>query len=151
MICDLSKVVMSTTFKLLSTHYLNICYLLFTLSIIRRKKTNYKESKPVNTGQTNINIIKGRVWITYRILKKASHWLVDLGIAWDHLPDTLEYISTALQIRCYMCTCALYAVVRTQQSSKAHVGSLSKKLYPYCLVLVGSRNGFKHDSTIKLK
>ena len=31
------------------------------------------------------------------------------------------------------------------------VVSLSKKLYPYCLVLVGSRNGFKHDFRIKLK
>jgi len=29
--------------------------------------------------------------------------------------------------------------------------SLSKKLYPYCLVLVGSRNRFKHDFTIELK
>jgi len=28
---------------------------------------------------------------------------------------------------------------------------LSKKLYPHCLVQVGSRNGFKSDLTIKLK
>ena len=35
--------------------------------------------------------------------------------------------------------------------SKAHVVSLSKKLYPYCLVLVGSRNGFEREFTIKLK
>jgi len=28
---------------------------------------------------------------------------------------------------------------------------LSKKLYSYCLVLVGSRNGFERDFTIKLK
>jgi len=34
---------------------------------------------------------------------------------------------------------------------KAPVVPLSKKLYPYCLVLVGSRNGFEHDFTIKLK
>ena len=31
------------------------------------------------------------------------------------------------------------------------VGSLSKTLYPYCLVLVGSRNGFERDFTIELK
>ena len=31
------------------------------------------------------------------------------------------------------------------------VVSLSKKLYLYCLVLVGSRNGFEHDITIELK
>ena len=31
------------------------------------------------------------------------------------------------------------------------VVSLSKKLYPYCLVLVGSRNGFERDITIELK
>ena len=31
------------------------------------------------------------------------------------------------------------------------VVSLSKKLYPYCLVLVGSRNGFERDFTIELK
>ena len=36
-------------------------------------------------------------------------------------------------------------------SSKAPVVSLSKKLYPYCLVLVGSRNGFERDFTIELK
>jgi len=30
-------------------------------------------------------------------------------------------------------------------------GPLSKKLYPYCLVLVCSRNGFEHDFTIELK
>ena len=32
--------------------------------------------------------------------------------------------------------------------SKAPVVSLSKKLYPYCLVLVGSRNRFERDFTI---
>ena len=31
------------------------------------------------------------------------------------------------------------------------VVSLSKKLYPYCLVLVGSRNRFELDFTIDLK
>jgi len=35
--------------------------------------------------------------------------------------------------------------------SKAPVVSLSKKIYPYCLVLVGSRNGFERDITIELK
>jgi len=34
---------------------------------------------------------------------------------------------------------------------KAPVVSLSKKLYSCCLVLVGSRNGFERDFTIKLK
>ena len=41
------------------------------------------------------------------------------------------------------------------QSFKLHgrsckVVSLSKKLYPYCSVLVGPRNGFERDYTIKL-
>jgi len=35
-------------------------------------------------------------------------------------------------------------------TSKAPVVSLSKKLYPYCLVLVGSKNGFERDFTIEL-
>ena len=35
--------------------------------------------------------------------------------------------------------------------SKAPFVFLSKKLYPYCLVLVGSRNGFERIFTIKLK
>ena len=35
--------------------------------------------------------------------------------------------------------------------SKAPVVSLSKKLYHYCLVLVGFRNWFEHDFTIELK
>ena len=39
----------------------------------------------------------------------------------------------------------------TYQSSKAPVVLLNKKLYPYCLVLVGSMNGFEHDFTIELK
>ena len=33
---------------------------------------------------------------------------------------------------------------------KAPLVSLSKKLYPYCLVLVGSRNGFERDITIEV-
>ena len=39
--------------------------------------------------------------------------------------------------------------VRAQ--TKVPVVSLTKKLYPYCLVLVGSRNGLERDFTIKLK
>ena len=35
--------------------------------------------------------------------------------------------------------------------SKAPIVSFSKNLYPYCLVLVVSGNGFEHDFTIKLK
>ena len=35
--------------------------------------------------------------------------------------------------------------------NKGPVVSLSKKLYPYCLVLVGLRNGFERDFTIKVK
>ena len=35
--------------------------------------------------------------------------------------------------------------------SKLHVVSFSKKLYPYCLVLVGYRNGLERDFTIELK
>ena len=31
------------------------------------------------------------------------------------------------------------------------ISPLSKKLYPYCLVLVGSRNGFERDFTIEPK
>ena len=34
---------------------------------------------------------------------------------------------------------------------KGPVVSLSNKLYPYCLVLVGSRNGFEREFTIELK
>jgi len=35
--------------------------------------------------------------------------------------------------------------------SKAPVVSLSEELYPCCLVLVGSGNGFEREFTIKLK
>ena len=38
-----------------------------------------------------------------------------------------------------------------QTPPKAHIVSLSKKLYPHCLALVGSRNGFELDFTVKLK
>jgi len=34
--------------------------------------------------------------------------------------------------------------------SKVQVVSMSKKLYPYCLGLVGSRNGFERDFTVEL-
>jgi len=37
------------------------------------------------------------------------------------------------------------------ESKKAPVVSLSKKLYPQCLVLVGSRYGFEFEFTIPLK
>jgi len=35
-------------------------------------------------------------------------------------------------------------------SKKVPVVSLSKKLYHYCLVLVGSRNGFEREFTLEL-
>ena len=38
-----------------------------------------------------------------------------------------------------------------REPSKAPIVSLSKKLFPYCLVLVGYRNGFERDFTIELK
>ena len=38
-----------------------------------------------------------------------------------------------------------------EPQAKAPVVSLSKKLYPCCFVLVGSRNGFERDFTIELK
>ena len=39
---------------------------------------------------------------------------------------------------------------RVRAPSKVPVVSLSKKLNPYCVVLVGSRNGFERDFTIEL-
>ena len=41
--------------------------------------------------------------------------------------------------------------VMGSRPSKALAVSLIRKLYPYCLVLVGSRNGFERDFTIELK
>ena len=41
--------------------------------------------------------------------------------------------------------------VGVRAPSKSPVVSLSKKFYPYCLVLVGSKNGFERDFTIELK
>ena len=41
--------------------------------------------------------------------------------------------------------------VEVMGSIKDPFVSLSKKLCPYCLVLVGSRNGFERDFTIELK
>ena len=38
-----------------------------------------------------------------------------------------------------------------REPSKASAVSLIKKLYPYCLVLVDSRNGFERDFKIELK
>jgi len=35
--------------------------------------------------------------------------------------------------------------------SKALIVSLSKKLDPYCLILVGSRNGYEREFTLELK
>ena len=48
------------------------------------------------------------------------------------------------------CMC-LTRYVEVVGSSLIPLVSLSKKLYPYCLVLVGSRSGFEHDFIIKLK
>ena len=50
------------------------------------------------------------------------------------------YLSALLLLLRLVSNCILYA----------HVVSGSKTLYPYCLVLVGSRNGFERDFTIKL-
>jgi len=38
-----------------------------------------------------------------------------------------------------------------KKAAPSKVVSLSKKLYPYYLILVGSRNRFERDFTIKLK
>jgi len=43
-----------------------------------------------------------------------------------------------------------YVEVIGSRPIKGPIVSLSKKLYPYCLVLLGSRSGIKRD-TIKLK
>ena len=51
------------------------------------------------------------------------------------------------------CVACLTRNVEVMGSSpiKGPVVSLSKTLYPYCLVLVGSRNGFECDIAIELK
>ena len=65
----------------------------------------------------------------------------------------------------YYATCIIFmslvsltmSIYQTRQvthiiaQSKAPIVFLSKKLYPYCSVLVGSRNEFERDFTIKLK
>jgi len=50
-----------------------------------------------------------------------------------------------------MFTSKLTSGGRGVEPRKATVVSLSTKLYPYCLVLVGSGNGFERDFTIELK
>ena len=35
--------------------------------------------------------------------------------------------------------------------SRHHQRHLEQETLPYCLVLIGSRNGFEHDFTIELK
>ena len=42
-------------------------------------------------------------------------------------------------------------VKKVNAPSKVTVASLSKTLYPYCLILVAFRNGFERDFTIELK
>ena len=44
-----------------------------------------------------------------------------------------------------------YVIFKLKHIDKALVGSLSKKLYQYCLVVVGSRNGFERDFTNEIK
>ena len=42
-------------------------------------------------------------------------------------------------------------VVGSSPPKSPPLDSLNKKLYPYCLELVGSRNGFERDIPIELK
>ena len=64
--------------------------------------------------------------------------------------NSLVYITTNNRRRGAVGSASDFWSVDTCQSwvrapSKALVVSLSKKLYSYCLVLVGSRNGFERD------
>ena len=58
-----------------------------------------------------------------------------------------------LRLRCEQLVARLTCNVRSlvRAPSKAPIVYLSKKLYPYCLVLVGARNRFERDFTIELK
>ena len=45
----------------------------------------------------------------------------------------------------------VFLIDMSSNPSNSPVVTLSNKRYPYCLLLVGSRNGFERDFTIELK
>jgi len=57
------------------------------------------------------------------------------------LASLFRGLHSGLRVRLVMCRLWVHA------PSKTPVVSLSKKLYPYCLVLVGTRKGFERDFT----
>ena len=75
-------------------------------------------------------------------------WIYDsLSTTWMYFAHILLGAACAVGLHVWLVMWRLWV----RAPSKAPVVSLSKKLYPYCLLLVCSRNGFEREFTIEIK
>ena len=113
------------------------------------------------TKSVEINLVRSWVgygWVNHPFVGKKRivlKWYLPFNIHWRTFRtarnahtdlSSLIQLLVISKMHVWLVMCRL--LVRAP--SKAPVVSLSKKLYPDCLVLVGSRKGFERDFTIKL-
>ena len=89
------------------------------------------------------------------ILILSAHYLKQMHIIYFKYADMFQNSLTLFHKGAAWCSGLHFWLVMWRSwvlaPSKASAVSFRKKLYPYCLVLVCSRNIFEHDFTIKLK
>ena len=128
--------------RLQSNHSTHFCQTQWYIDVIRNRLTSGSYKLYFRVYQVSVN------WSVFMLWYQSNNC---------HRKVCLTEIVFDIVIICYNILpgrsgavgCTSDSWVRS--SSKAPVVSLSKKLYPYCLVLVGSRTGFERDFTIELK
>ena len=102
------------------------------------------ESQKLLLKQSHIKQLKQREYNNYR-------YIIDYSLEHTQKLDVHNNLFPFLNWHSGLHVWLVMWTSWVRAPSKAPVVSLSKKLYSYCLVLVGSRNGFEHDFTIELK
>ena len=98
------------------------------------------------------SVLQGRVMITFKLCKVPRNTLE--VIIFKCIPNDIDVFLLMIWWAAWRSGLHDWLVMWrswVRAPLKASVVSLTKKLYPNCLALVGSRNGFERDFTIELK
>ena len=128
------------------THILGFWFYFYELEVdTRYARTEKQETSPTYEGECQGMLVFFLLLyhktdlisdcFRFRIKWCVAYWMFTIGTAWR----------SGLHIWLVMWRSWVWS------PSRVPVVSSSKKLYPYCSVLVGSRNGFERAFTIKLK
>jgi len=83
------------------------------------------------------------------ITSKSFTYIININTMQCYNIHTNTFLQISVMAFTYQCNGIHHKIIYI--TYQAPVVSLSKKLYPYGLVLVGSRNGFERDFTVELK